>query len=375
MTRSRSSIASLCLPLAFGATAFAQEADTERWMKFAHFIVGVYNVEDMIQIPGTRWIIGSGLTTMGPGMADRVITKNYLHLFDAETETGDRVEAKDISIQPDTATYPDCTTPPDWDKLSPHGIGLGAREGDVITLYATNHGPREAVEIFKIDVSGEQPKFAWIGCVPAPEDGFVDAVAWIPGTDGIVVTSLLDPRDPGGQMQKSAKGEPVGWVREWHPGSGWATVPGTESLSAPNGVIASADGRYLYVAVSTSANLVRVTRGGADPEVVAIPVNGLPDNARWSADGETLLVAVHTVDPMAFAEAAMAAVQIGANLETSFNVTRIKADLSDSEIVIPSGVYGVFGAATTAIEVGDRLWVGSAKSDRIAIFDLNKPLK
>ncbi len=27
------------------------------------------------------------------------------------------------------------------------------------------------------------------------------------------------------------KGEPVGWVREWHPKSGWKTVPGTEKFS------------------------------------------------------------------------------------------------------------------------------------------------
>ncbi len=54
------------------------------WMKSAHFIDGCYNLEDMIQIPGTRWIVGSGLTTLGYGMADQVITKIYLHLFDAD---------------------------------------------------------------------------------------------------------------------------------------------------------------------------------------------------------------------------------------------------------------------------------------------------
>jgi hypothetical protein len=30
----------------------------------------------------------------------------------------------------------------------------------------------------------------------------LDAVAWIPGTDGIVVTSLEDPRDPEGSAQR-----------------------------------------------------------------------------------------------------------------------------------------------------------------------------
>jgi hypothetical protein len=38
---------------------------------------------------------------------------------------------------------------------------------------------------------------------------------------------------------------------------------------------------------------------------------------------------------------------------------------------MPSGLYGVFGAATGAIGVGKRLWVSSCGSDRTAIFDLN----
>jgi hypothetical protein len=42
-----------------------------------------------------------------------------------------------------------------------------------------------------------------------------------------------------------------------------------------------------------------------------------------------------------------------------------------AEIVMPSGLYGAFGGATTAIEVGKRLWLGSFKSDRVAIFDLH----
>lgn len=50
---------------------------------------------------------------------------------------------------------------------------------------------------------------------------------------------------------------------------------------------------------------------------------------------------------------------------------RMDPDSMKAEIVMPSGHYGAFGGATTAIEVGNRLWLGSFKSDRVAIFDLN----
>jgi len=370
-----SALASLCLTVACGAAAVAQDRDVEGWMKSAKFIVGVYNVEDMIQIPGTRWIVGSGVTTQGPGMEDKVITKDYLHVFDAKTETGRQVEPEEIAIRADKASYPETTTPPDWERFGPHGIGLGAKDGNVITLYAVNHGVREAVEVFKIDVSGKRPQFTWVGTILAPADGFIDAVAWIPGTDGFVVTSLLDPRDPEGSAKKQMAGEPNGWVREWHPKSGWKTLPGTESFSTPNGVIVSEDGRHVFVAASTGMCVYRVTRGGANPEVVASPkLAGVPDNVRWSADGKSILVAVHTEDPEKFVAAQQASVKIGGAMFTTFNITRLDPVSMKTEIVMPSGLYGAFGAATNAIEVGNRLWLGSTKSDRVAIFDL-KPVK
>ncbi|WP_455387845.1 hypothetical protein [Petrachloros mirabilis] len=358
-------------PAVVGATAVAPDPKIEAYLKTARFIVGVYNVEDLIQIPGTRWIVGSGVITGGPGMNDRFILKDYLHVFDAETETGGRVEPGDIAIKADKASYPETTTPPDWETFGPHGIGFGARKGNVITLYAINHGVREAVEVFKIDVSGQRPRFTWVGSVLAPEDGFIDAVAWIPGTDGFVVTALLDPRDPHGSAAKQMKGEPVGWVREWHPKSGWKTLPGTESFSTPNGIIVSEDGRHVFVAASTGARIYRVTRGATDPEVVSAGTSGLPDNIRWSADGKSILIANHTAPPEQFVAAQIAAYGTGGNVYTTWNVERLDPVSMKTEIVMPSGLYAAFGGATTAIEAGSRLWLGSFKSDRVAIFDLH----
>lgn len=340
-------------------------------MKSAKFIVGVYSVEDMLQIPGTHWIVGSGVNTQGPGMEDQVIRKNYLHLFDAEKETGRQIEPEEIAIKADKVSYPETTTPPDWETFGPHGIAIGEKKGNVFTFYAINHGVREAVEVFKIDVSGKRPRFTWVGTILAPADGFIDALAWIPGTDGFVITSLLDPRDPHAAAEKQMKGEPNGWVKEWHPESGWQTLPGTEKFSTPNGILISEDGRHVFVAASTGMALYRVTRGGTDPEVVSVKVAGFPDNLRWSADGKSILAAVHTEDAEKFVAAQVASVKIGGSMFTKFNITRLDPEKMTIEIVMPSGLYGAFGACTNAIEVGNRLWLGSTKSDRVAIFDLH----
>ncbi len=166
------------------------------------------------------------------------------------------------------------------------------------------------------------------------------------------------------------KGEPLGWVREWQKESGWVTVPGTEEFSAPNGIVVSEDGSQIFVAPSGNFALYRINRGSGDPEVVETRFDGFPDNIRWSDDGESLLVAVHTADLEEFVAAQVDLVQTGRSMLTSFNITRVDPESMETEIVMPSGLYGAFGAGTGAIEVGDRLWVSSTGSDRIGIFDL-----
>ena len=104
--------------------------------------------------------------------------------------------------------------------------------------------------------------------------------------------------------------------------------------------------------------------------VASAKLDGFPDNVRWSADGKSILVGVHTEDMEKFVEAQIYAVKNSGMMMTKFNITRIDPETMEAEIVMPSGVYGAFGAGTGAIEVGNRLWVSSTGSDRIGIFDL-----
>ena len=132
------------------------------------------------------------------------------------------------------------------------------------------------------------------------------------------------------------------------------SVKATKLAVLPNGIIVSDDRRHLFVAASANMTVSRLTRGTADPEVASAKVAGMPDNLRWSADGKSILVGVHTEDPMQFAAKTAEAVKVGGNMYTTFNITRIDPVSMDTEIVMPSGLYGSFGAATGAIEVGNR---------------------
>jgi len=138
------------------------EERVKELMASAKFLLGFYNVEDIIQIPGTKWIVGGGITCYGPNFCDKVITTGYWHVFDAETETGFQIDSSTIEIAPEADRFP-VTETPEWAAFGPHGFGFYGQDGDTIEVYAASHanvnGGREAIEVFRIDTSGDFPSF------------------------------------------------------------------------------------------------------------------------------------------------------------------------------------------------------------------------
>jgi len=118
---------------------------------------------------------------------------------------------------------------------------------------------------------------------------------------GFVVTSMIDPteidpEDLDGSARKLLSGRPTGGIKEWHPGSGFTDIPGTESFAAPNGVLVSDDGTQIFVALSTGQQVARITWGQNPPEIDVVPTGITTDNLRWSASGATILVGGHDMD-------------------------------------------------------------------------------
>lgn len=320
------------------------------------FICGVTNVEDFAPVPDSKWVIGGDLSSASN-------PQGYLYLFDTGKRTASAVKPSEIVIRQDKKTYPDCPGPLDMKTFGPHGLDLTRTGGTHRVLYAVNHGGREAVEVFYVDLSKPRPVFTWTGCVIAPKGFWPDAVAALPD-GGIVVTSLWDPTDPD-RLNKLSNDKPVGALDEWHPNQGWSVVPGTEAMSGPNGVIVSPDGKQIFLALWSGRQVARISRGVTPPEVDTVPTGILTDNVRWAPSGTSIFVGGQDVTVK---QALDCFESTAANCNVPFKIYRMDPTTLKLTEIVKSGVYGVMGAGTGAIQIGNKIWVSSFRADRIGIF-------
>src|SRR5262245_58178148 len=145
-----------------------------------NFICGLQAAEDFVLVPGTRWLIASGMTA-GSG----------LHLIDTQAKTAKDLFTAQTSAAPraNKQKFPDCPGPLDPKQSILHGLSLRPSQGGAYTLYATNHGGRESAEVFEVDARGASPTATWVGCVLTPNKVALNSVAAF--SDGTLVGTVL----------------------------------------------------------------------------------------------------------------------------------------------------------------------------------------
>ncbi len=122
----------------------------------------------------------------------------------------------------------------------------------------------------------------------------------------------------------------------------------------------SEDGETLYIAGWAEEKLTRLSRGVEPVRKDVIDLGFRPDNLRKSLDGSVIYAAGHTdrdgnsiTDPRE------------PTLETS-NVAAIDPETLEAERILVQPAMAGFIASTTAIRIGDELWLGSYRGDRLA---------
>lgn len=291
------------------------------------FICDLIGPEDLAIVPGGGWVIASGNQAGGRIQLVHARDKTATVLFPSPTQV-ERFDA---------GRYPSCPGPldlPEPDAFRAHGLYLAKGPGHVHGLYVVHHGVRESIEVFEVDAGGAQPELVWVGCVVAPgELGFNSVVALPEG--GVAATS------PG-----------TGDVWEWHAETGWTQVPGSDD-TAPNGLEISSDGRWFYVAGWREEKLTRLSRGRTPVEKAVVDIGFRPDNLRMAADGSRILAAGHG--------------NYRTPQETS-NVAVIDLQTLAVERIFQHVRIDGFEASTSAIQIGDEIWLGTNRGERVAYF-------
>ncbi len=173
---------------------------------------------------------------------------------------------------------------------------------------------------------------------------------------GIFATSLWNPNDPNNIAELEA-GEPTGGVNEWHAATGWSPLPGSTSLSGANGILASPDGKEIYIALSGTDQIMRVSRVVSPVVTQFAAVSGFTvDNLRWLPGEESFFVGgeaayAPTVLNCFLSDAATCPIGIGLDL--------VEPQSLRMTPVLQPGVVGEFSDGTGAILEDDNLWLST----------------
>jgi hypothetical protein len=305
-----------------------------------HFVCNLIDVEDFLPVAGGRWLVGGSYKAGSAG----------LYLIDTRAKTAQPVSLS-LAKKPDPL-YAGCAAP-DLKSLSTHGLDVQVTKGR-IKVFAINHGGRESVEIFRLQPATNTAE--WIGCALPPASVNGNAIAAMANGE-FVMTKFMDTRDKEG-FQHILSGQVTGAVYRWAPGKGFNEVPGT-ALSGDNGLLASADGNWIYVNAYGTREIYRLPLSGNGERSVA-KVDFCPDNLRWAPDG-SILVTGQFIDAKTL------------NALHGWATARLDPKTMAVTPVVKEAGLKVFDDATTAVQIGHTLWFGTFRGDRVAYMRLPQP--
>jgi hypothetical protein len=321
------------------------------------FVCGLNGPEDIALIPGTRWLVASGLAKGGG-----------IRLVDTEAKVATLFyTGAPAQLHPNQTLYPDCVAPPDVQQFSAHGISLQpGRTPGLYTLYVVSHGDLEGIQVFAIDARGDAPVLTWLGCVPTGNLIGNSVTAYADGT--ILINVELRP---GTTMADVYHRRVTGGVYRWTPAThALQLLPGTE-LSGNNGIEASEDGTEFYVATSGTQTVVVYARDRTAKPLRQVATPGFnPDNLRWTE--HRLIAAGMMFDEPACGGTRESILEHGGDLQCHRGY--VAAQLDPETLHWKILAYGepnpAFGGIATAVVVGKTLWLSSYQADRVAFRPL-----
>lgn len=317
------------------------------------YVEDTVNPEDLALIPGTKWVVSS--TDKTPGKPK----PGYLYIIDSLTGTAKLVDAK--VARASTAGDPSCKPIP-LDQLALSGLNMRVGADGSRQLLAVNRGDRMSVEFFDIDLPGSVPTLTWVGCLNMPAKAFPNSV--VPMTNGGLAVTVSFETDNTKLVEQLEEGQNTGYLLVWTRESGFSRVQGSDS-PLTNGVEVDQDERFFYVAGwgSESLSKLPVQPGEGSPSTVSLGIK--PDNIRWSKNGN-LIIAGQVQSATQIFECVASSTDV---CPVPFKVIEVDPlTMTVVKVLIDGESLSTYAGATTALEVGGEIWVGSFRNKHIARY-------
>ena len=319
------------------------------------YICGLASAEDLVLVPGTKWVIASGFS----GSVS-------LYLIDSEQKTWSSFyPAREPRALQNMEVFGACPGSPDPNGFVAHGLHIRPGAGAHSTLYVVGHGEREAIEVFDVDASGDVPVLTWTGCVMTPDGMQANSVTSL--KDGSLLATI--PLYTGVSINEALAGTPTGAVYGWSLGDeSFTKIEGTEMPYA-NGIEVSDDGQEFYVASSglqkvlafSNSNPARLLRSSETFSII-------PDNLHKGSNGDLITAGLEVVDPVCgdVPRTLEFDLEVFASCPRPFTVLAVDPQSMQTSVLASSPAQEHFSNITMALEVGDELWIGTFAGDRIA---------
>jgi hypothetical protein len=316
------------------------------------FICGVQNGEDLVLVPNSQWMLASG---MAPGSG--------LHLVDTRAKTVQKVFAPGrASAVADRTRFAGCPGPLDPKQAVLHGLSLRPGAAGRYTIYATNHGGRESIEVFELDMRARSavPPITWVGCVLLPDMLAANSVAAF--SDGTLVATVLIL--PGMTFEDAFALRNTGVVLMWTPGTpAFRRLPGTE-MSANNGIETSPDDQEFYVVSTTTKRVVAFSRANPGKPLRTAQLTEFgPDNIRWTSDGQLITAGMVDNEPSC---GGPPKTEAGIRCPRGYIAATINPKTMAVSVIARGPATPAFTGHAIAMRTGNDLWLGSFNSDRLA---------
>jgi hypothetical protein len=313
------------------------------------FICGARNPEDLVQVPGSDWIIGSGMAVADqPGSGGLI-------LVDPKAHTAARLV---FAAARPAATFAACPGPLQASSFSAHGLNILPQGRGKARLFVVGHGEREAIEVFEVTTSAKAPpRLNWIGCVLAPKGGQMNSVVGLPDGRIIATEFFAAPLT----MQDALRGRNTGAVFVSNAGGAFQKLAGTD-LPGPNGIEVTPDHKQLFVAVTGTSSVMRYDLADTARPPMAIKTDFRTDNLRWGTGGK-LLLAGPGPDPNCKPAP-------GVRCPLAPAVGALDPATMKLSMVYRGPAEPGFSGLSSALIVGKTLWLGSYMADRVAYLGL-----